>query len=374
LSDVAVVGGGCTGASIAYHLAVRGARVSLYERDTLASGPTGRSTAIVRQYYSHPLLVQMAIHGLATYAHFADSVGGTSGFVRTGVLWVTDEAGRDTLERNVRGARGVGAELELLTPAQLHELDPRIALDDLVTVCYEPRGGVCDPHAATVSYARAAERLGAEIVEHAPVTSLDSVDADAIVVAAGPWSPPLLAPVGYELPIRVARAEVGRWRLPYDADPLPALADFSPLDFYFVPSGRGYLEVGTLDPSHADRPIDPDACPEGAERETLAQFRASLERRVPAARGGHWRGSWSGLYDVTPDWHPAIGRVPGSQTVYVAAGFSGHGFKLAPAVGLSIAELILDGEARTFDLAPLDPRRFARGELLEPQYGYSVIA
>ena len=372
MTRVAVVGGGCTGTSVAYHLAARGARVTMYERDAVASGPTGRSTAIVRQYYSHPLLVRMAMHGLDVYPHFDDV--GSSAFVRTRVLWVTDEAGRETLERNVRGARTVGADLELLTAEQLHELEPRIAVDDLAAVCYEPRGGVCDPHTATVSYARAAERLGAEIREHSAVPSLDALDADVVVVAAGPWSPPLLAPLGYELPLRVARAEVGRWRLPQDDEPLPALADFSQLDFYFVPAGRGYLEVGTLDPSHAARPVDPDACPEGAERETLAHFRASLEQRVPSARGGHWRGSWSGLYDVTPDWHPAIGRVPESDSVYVAAGFSGHGFKLAPAVGLSIAELILDGEAQTFDLGPLDPGRFARRELLEPQYGYSVIA
>ena len=372
MSRVAVVGGGCTGASVAYHLAARGVHVTLYERDVLASGPTGRSTAIVRQYYSHPLLVRMAMHGLDVYSLF-DEVG-SSAFVQTGVLWVTDEAGRETLERNVRGARAVGAELELVTPEQLHELEPRIAIDELATVCYEPHAGVCDPHTATVSYARAAERLGADIREHGAVPSLDRLDADAVVVAAGPWSPPLLAPLGYELPLRVARAEVGRWRLPRDDEALPALADLSRLDFYFLPAGRGYLEVGTLDPSHADRPVDPDACPEGAERETLAHFRTSLERRVPSARGGHWRGSWSGLYDVTPDWHPAIGRVPGSDAVYVAAGFSGHGFKLAPAVGLSIAELILDGAAHTFDLGPLDPERFVRGDLLEPHYGYSVIA
>ena len=292
--------------------------MTLYERDALASGPTGRSTAIVRQYYSHPLLVRMAMHGLDVYSHFDDV--GASGFVRTGVLWMTDDAGRETFERNVRGARHVGAELELLTPEQLHELEPRIVVDDLATVCYEPRGGVCDPHTATVSYARAAERLGAEIRERSAVPSLDALDADAVVVAAGPWSAPLVAPLGYELPLRIARAEVGRWRLPQDDEPLPALADLSQLDFYFVPAGRGYLEVGTLDPSHAERPVDADACPEGAERETLSQFRASLEQRVPSARRGHWRGSWSGLYDVTPDWHPAIGRVPDCDSVYVAFG------------------------------------------------------
>jgi glycine/D-amino acid oxidase-like deaminating enzyme len=227
----------------------------------------------------------------------------------------------------------------------------------------------------TATFAAAARRLGADVREGVRVGSLDELDADVVVIACGPWSPPLLRSLGYELPIRPARAEVGRWRLPSDFDLLPpALADLSSLDFYFVPAGAGYLEVGTLDPSHADRPIDPDACPEGAEPETLARFRASLERRLPAARGGHWRGAWSGVYDVTPDWHPAVGRVPGSDAVFVAAGFSGHGFKLAPAVGLALSELILDGETRSFDLAPLATDRFVRGALLEPQYGHSVIA
>jgi len=95
---------------------------------------------------------------------------------------------------------------------------------------------------------------------------------------------------------------------------------------------------------------------------------------MPALAGGHWRGSWAGLYDVTPDWHPALGAVPGVDGVYVAAGFSGHGFKLAPAVGVSLAELIADGACTSFDLTPLAPERFERGELLSSQYGYSVLA
>ena len=117
---------------------------------------------------------------------------------------------------------------------------------------------------------------------------------------------------------------------------------------------------------------DPDSYPDYAEPETLTAYALAVAERVPAFAGGHWRGSWSGLYDVTPDWHPAIGEV--AEGVYVAAGFSGHGFKLAPAVGVSIAELIVDGAAASFDVTPLAPDRFERGELLSAQYGYSVLA
>jgi glycine/D-amino acid oxidase-like deaminating enzyme len=373
--DVAVVGGGSTGTSIAFHLAARGLSVELHERGTLASGPTGRSTAIVRQYYSHPLLVRMAVHGLGVFAHFDEAVGGTCGFARTGVLWAADEAGRPTLERNVRTALDEGADLELLSPDALAEVDPRITTDGIAVLCHEPTGGVCDPYLAAASYAEAAQRRGARVLEGSAVRALGDLAAGVVVVAAGPWSPGLLAPLGYELPIRPARAEVGRWRLPPGFGPsLPALADLSELDFYFKAGEPGFIEVGTLDPSHAGRPIDPDACPEGAEAETLDGFRRALERRLPSAAGGHWRGAWSGVYDVTPDWHPAIGPVPGSDRVYVAAGFSGHGFKLAPAVGVALAELVCDGASRGFDLAPLDPGRFARGELLDPVYGHSVVA
>src|SRR5262249_5453870 len=148
--------------------------------------------------------------------------------------------------------------------------------------------------------------------------------------------------------------------------------DFSTLGFYMRPAADCVVEVGSLDPGHAENPVDPDTCPDHAEPSTLEAYAAAVTTRLPALAGGHWRGSWSGIYDVTPDWHPAIGEV--ADGVYVAAGFSGHGFKLAPAVGLAVAELVLDGAATSFDLLPLDPNRFTVGHLLSGRYGYSVLA
>jgi glycine/D-amino acid oxidase-like deaminating enzyme len=234
-----------------------------------------------------------------------------------------------------------------------------------------------------MSFAAAAKRHGATVatgtpVEHvepgAVVTSGGTVRSEAIVVCAGPWAPPLLAPLGYELPAVPARAQIGRFRVPTGADStLPAIADLGPLQFY-VKRGEGpFLEVGTLDPDHTVEPIDPDACPEGADPGTLAHFHRSLVQRVPDLAGGHWRGSWSGVYDVTPDWQPAIGPVPGAEGVYVAAGLSGHGFKLAPAIALALSGLVADGDWDRFDLSLFDPGRFARGELIDSRYGYSVV-
>jgi sarcosine oxidase, subunit beta len=382
-AEVAIVGGGVMGASIAYHLAARGIRdVVVLERGTLACGPTGRSTAILRRHYSQPLLVRMAEHGLRTYSQLEDAVGAGCGFVRTGLLVGVDPRDRGALEHNVAVARAEGVAMELMGSDDLAELEPRIEGSGL-EYCLEPEAGYCDPYLATAGFAWAARRNGAEIAEGVTAeaiapgevrTSAGTVSAGSIVVAAGPWSPPLLAQVGYELPIRAPRAEVGRFRLPADFGPqLPALADFSASQLYFKPSDPGFIEVGSLSPRHAGRPIDPDACPEGAERATLAEFARGLRGRLRGAERGHWRGSWSAVYDVTPDWHPAIGSVPGADDVWVAAGFSGHGFKLAPAVGLSVAELVSDGRASTFDLTLLDPGRFERGELVTTTYGYSVL-
>ena len=384
-AEVVVVGGGVMGVAIAHELAAKGcADVVVLERDGLASGPTGRSTAIIRQHYSQALLIRMATRGLEVYRAFPDAVGASSGFTRAGMLVVTDPADRAALEHNVALGRTEGAATELLSAGQVRELDPRLDTSGELLFCFESEAGSCDPYLVTAGYAAAARRAGVAIKEGVQVESVTSgtvrthrgsIAAGTVVVAAGPWSAPLLEPLGYELPITCARAEVGRFRLPDEFGPAPVIvADFSALELYFKPAAEpGFLEVGSLDSSHAARPIDPDRCPDGADRETLTGFQEGLARRLRGVEGGHWRGSWSAVYDVTPDWHPAIGAVPGAEGVIVAAGFSGHGFKLAPAVGTVVAELVLDERSHTYDVELLDPGRFEREDLVGTAYGYSVL-
>jgi glycine/D-amino acid oxidase-like deaminating enzyme len=379
---VLVVGGGVMGASIAYHLATRGADVTLLERTSLCSGPTRHSTAILRLHYTQELLVRMAAHGFRVYRDFENEVGATAGFTQTGMLFGVAEEERAALEANVELGRREGADTALVSDDDLRSLDPRVVTDGLA-FCFEPEAGYCDPYLAVRGYAAAARQAGAHVSEGTAVEHVgdgtvrigaETLEADAVVVAAGPWSAALLSPVGYELPLTSAPAEVGRYRLPDPfGPPPPAVADFSSAAVYFRPAEPGFLEVGSLAPEHADEPVDPDRPVEGARSETLTVYAAALAARLRGAEGGHWRGAWTGIYDVTPDWEPVIDRVPGTERVYVAAGFSGHGFKLAPAVGLSIAELILDGVTKTFDLGLLNADRFARGELVGARYGYSVL-
>src|SRR3712207_5323117 len=158
------------GASIAYHLAARGAgSVLLLERSAVCAGPTRHSTAIIRLHYTQPLLVRMAAHGLHTYRAFADVVGTTAAFTRTGMLFAVDARERAMLEQNVALGRAEGAETFLVDAEQLSELDPRIVADDLA-FCYEPEAGHCDPYLVTTGFAAAARRTGATILEAVAVT------------------------------------------------------------------------------------------------------------------------------------------------------------------------------------------------------------
>lgn len=382
-ADVAVVGGGVMGTAIACALAERGADVVLLERGAVGSGPTRHSTAIVRLHYTQPLLVRMAAFGLDVYRSFEERYGTSAGFTPTGMLFGVVDSERGTLAANVEIGVAEGVDTALVSSEEVGAIDDRVVTDGMA-FCFERDAGYCDPYLATAGFAAAAGRAGAAIEEGGAVTAVSDAGvtlesgraaaAGAVVVAAGPWTAPLLAPLGYELPITPAPAEVGRYRLPQRfGPPPPAVADFSGRQFYFRPAEPGFVEVGSLAPEHADRPVDPDRPVEGAQLSTLRAYEAALARRLRGSGGGHWRGAWTGIYDVTPDWEPVIDRVPGTERVFVAAGFSGHGFKLAPAVGRSLAELVLDGGLATFDLSLLSAERFARGELVGARYGYSVL-
>ena len=223
------------GAAVAFHLAARGTQdVLLLERDRICSGPTRHSTAVIRLHYTQALLVQMAAHGLRTYAAFEHITGCPSGFVRTGMLFGALPRDAGPLEENVALGRRLGVETEVVGAEDVAQIDSRVVADDLV-FCYEPEAGYCDPYLATIGFARAAVRAGARVEEGVRVqtvfdggvaTDVGHVAAETVVVAAGPWTPALLTQTGYDPPIRAVRAEVGRYRLPdgFGASP-PAVAD-----------------------------------------------------------------------------------------------------------------------------------------------------
>src|SRR5439155_3765568 len=228
-ADVVVVGGGCNGASLAFHLAEgKAGRVVLLEKGALASGPTGRSTAIVRQHYSNEVTARMALDSLRVFQEWEDRIGGTCGFVRTGFLVGVRDGDRTALEGNVALQRGVGIDVRLVGADELRRLEPQLFAEDLVAGAYEPEAGYCDPVSTTTSFAEAARGRGARIVQGREVTAIriergrvagvetaaGSVAAPVVVVAAGPWARRLVDGVGVALPVEPSRHPVCAFRRP----------------------------------------------------------------------------------------------------------------------------------------------------------------
>ena len=386
-ADAVIIGGGVIGCAIQYHLAQLGvANTVLLERDVLGSGSTGRSQAICRMHYSNRITTQLAWQSLQVFANFDARVGGHSGFVRTGYLVVVNEADEGGLQRNVAMQQELGVPTSVVSQDDLARVAPMVTLYDDERAAWEPESGYADPYQVTVSYAARAREAGARVLTRAPAAGIevqgdrvqavvtvagDRIATDTVIVAAGPWSKQVLAGVGVDVPLMPVRHQVATVARPVESVPHhPTVGDISQ-SFSFRPDGSNFTTMGFGDD---DEQSDPDAYPQGLELPQATVARAKLARRVPGMADAYYRGGWSGLFTTTPDWHPVLDAVPGTEGLYCAIGFSGHGFKLSPAVGKSVAELVVEGSARDVDLSPLRFTRFAEGDLLNSSYRYRVLA
>ena len=386
-ADAVIIGGGVIGCAIQYNLARLGvSNTVLLERDVLGSGSTGRSQAICRMHYSNPVTTELAWQSLQIFSDFDARVGGASGFVNTGYLVVVNEADQAGLERNVALQQELGVPSSLVSRDDLARLAPMVTLYDDERAAWEPESGYADPYQVTVSYAARAREAGATIVSRNPASGIEMdgdrvqavvaangerVATDTVIVAAGPWSKQVLAGVGVDVPLMPVRHQVATVARPVEVVPHhPTVGDISQ-SFSFRPDGANFTTMGFGDDEESP---DPEAYPQGVDISQAASARARLARRIPGMADAYYRGGWSGLFTTTPDWHPILDAVPGVGGLYCAIGFSGHGFKLSPAIGKSVAELVVEGRARDVDLTPLRFTRFAEGDLLESSYRYRVLA
>ncbi len=368
-ADVIIIGGGVTGASIAFHLAARGVTdVLVLERRFLASGGTGRSVGIVRQLYPTPETSQMVVRSLAAFRAFRDAVGSESGYVGCGAVIGVSRAMRAKLEETVALQRRFGVRAEVLEPGELARVEPRIDPHGLGAVLYEPDSGYGDPTAVTTGYAEAARRQGVHIEQGVEVVAIraagdrvvgvdtaggERIDAPVVVNAAGLWSRALAALAGVSLPIIIGRHPVfvverdagfGRPHLVY-----LDLAGGS----YARPETGGLTLTGSLTDDETQHPMEPDLLGDvGLDEATPVLERTG--RAIPRLAEATYRRGWAGAFDITPDWMPILDESP-VKGFWIATGMSGHGFKLAPAVGEMMAALI------TRAAPPVNPAPFAFG-------------
>ena len=390
--DVVVVGGGIVGASTAYHLALLSdARVALVERDQICSGGTAKSCAIVRTHYSITGNTALTLKSLTMFhdlAGYLDDPQADAGFVQSGYLILAPEGETaDMLVGNLDKQAGIGAETHPITPAEARARHPLLDLAGIGAVGYEPQSGYADPCLTTASFIRAARARGVTVMTGRDVSGLlteggrttglatgdGPIAAGRVVLAIGPWTRALTDPLRIETHLEVSRHTVLTFRAaaPY-ARTTPVVKDLSTGNkMYFRPAAGGVVLVGTGD--HGDPIDDPDAMTGAVADDFLLRQSAQITRRMPSFADADLADRWVGAYDITPDWNPVLGPIEQIRDLTLAYGFSGHGFKLAPAVGLMLARTIL-GQETEIDITPYRLDRFDTGALLTGAYGIGSIS
>jgi sarcosine oxidase subunit beta len=381
-ADVVVIGGGLFGTSIAYQLCRRGAgRVLLLERDALGSGDSGRTFGMVRRHYSNAVTALLARRGSHTIMHWADEIGvGDSGYVETGYLLPVPEALVEAARGNVARLAALGLDTSFVEPGEIGEIEPLLALDGIAGAAYEPDGGFADAHKMILGWFAAAYEYGLEarfrcaaselIVEDGRIRGVRTPDGDIacdrVVLATGAWARELLTPVGVQLPIALKRIQVAVLRQPAGA-PRPNVVCSDAVTNVVVRPDRGALFCAVT--YFGDEPLDAaDDCDYDASPGYEQAIRRALGERYPALAGATWQRGWAGRYDYSPDWNPIVGEAPGVEGLQLALAWSGHGFKLSPAVGEVVAAEVV-GDEPVIDVTALRPTRFAEGELLRLAYG-----
>lgn len=384
-ADVIVVGAGVQGASLAFHLARRGVRVVILERGSVGAGATGRSSGFVRMHYDLATEARLAFASFPYFTDWSDLVGaGDPSFVRTGFLEVVPADLASNLRANVEMLQAIGIETSAVDAAEVARLMPGAAVDDVSVAAYEPGSGYADPAGTAAGFVAAARAAGARLIHGCHVAGV-VVDGEAVVGvetdqgrfgapivvdAAGAWAGELARTVGLEIPVEPWRHDTAYFGLPDGRETdFPILID-DVNHVYFRPEGHDLMLVGLKTGNEVggspDRPLEP------MRQSVVEEMIASVCARVPWMTGGTLRTSHGGQDGITPDQRPILGPA-GPDGFYLDCGFSGTGFKTAPAVGACMAELILDGRATTVDIGAYGLERFAEGRLLVGPHPYGHL-
>ncbi len=384
--DAIIIGAGIMGCSTAFQLAKHGWKVAVLEKDHIGSGSTGKSSAIIRQHYSNEVTARMALYGLREFQDFKERVGGECGFVRTGYVGIASAKDQAGLAANVALQQSIGIKTDLISAECLREIMPGVETSDLVSACYEPESGYADPHLTVNAYADAARRLGAQIFVNSEVvgvrfvsghvagvdTKADRLDAPLVLNCAGPWGARVARLVGLDVPINPCRVQVTFFRRPAGHEAAhPVVADFIHATYFRAETGNLTL-VGLIDPAEANAIVNPDSYNESVGTDFVLDVGERLVRRYPAMERSQNTGGYAGLYAITPDWHPIIDELPAGSGFFICAGFSGHGFKLGPAVGLMAAEMLIGESTPTFDRRLFRFSRYAENDPVRGRYEYSI--
>jgi sarcosine oxidase subunit beta len=381
-ADIVIVGAGVMGASIAFHLALRKAgRILVVDKDHVGRGGSGRSSGLIRMHYSFPAEVQLALVSLRMFERWAELVGETSLFQKTGFVRIVHPNETEQLRRNVAMQHELGVNVRLISQAELRELEPDWVVDEVQEAAYEPDSGYGDGAGVANDFLARARELGVAYsprtrvtsfrIEagkvHGVVTDQGGVSTPMVVAASGPWTRPLFAEAGYDLPIETEYHQVAILKNASGMRSGGCACIDSVSATYFRPDGPDKFLVGDF---YGKRPIDPDDFPQRASGESLEKLIERACRRIPKLENAELMRGVTGVYDMTPDCRPLLGEIPGTAGLYACAGFSGMGFKISPAIGLVMSELLVGGRGKIVDITAFAPNRFAEGRPIKAEFEY----
>jgi sarcosine oxidase, subunit beta len=393
-TEVVVIGGGSTGASVLYNLAKGGMRdaVLLERGPGIASGQTSRSTALVRTHYSVPIVAKMA---LLSYRYFKDFErelpGYTAGYVETGLLVGVDRASEEALRESVKMFERTGIISKFISKEEARSLEPLLDTSSFSAVVHEPQMGYAEPTTTAASFASAAGDLGAKVMTNTSVTKITKtsdgydlsttsgdISASKVVLATGVWSGPFFKSLGIPVPIKVVRHPVTIYRRPDEYRGVrPCVFDFGQ-SAYYKPEGVSLLFVGSLEAEldEAGLPVDPDNYDTDVTFDEVERLSTWTSKTFPimASKGKYERG-YGGIYDDTPDQQPVIDELSayGFPGLFCLVGLSGHGFKLSPEFGRIMASMVTRGSFPDYDVSVFGLKRFETGNLLRSRYNLSTV-
>jgi len=370
-AEVVVIGGGIMGASTAYHLARRGCTdvVVLEAGEMFGLGSTGLNAGGIRYQFATKVNVELSKLSIGMMEKFADDMGQEVGLRRCGYLFMLDrEADLAQFRANVALQNSLGVPSRVVSASEIAELAPEVDIAGIIGGTWCPLDGLVDPNGLLQGYVSNARRLGATLSTSTPavgidvsggrvqrvVTKMGAIDTSTVVIAGGPWSGQIGAMAGIDLPIQPIRRQIAvTGPIPGLRPNFPFVIDFS-RSLYFHREGNGIL-TGM---SNRDEPAGFDT---RVDQEWRLHHVENAIERLPLLADAEIVAEWAGLYEVTPDDQPILGRIPQVSGLLACAGFSGHGLMHGPAAGLLMAEEILDGKAYTIEIDALRWSRFESG-------------
>ena len=378
-ADIVIIGGGIIGLSIAYYLAMkRAGRIFLFEKGQLGEGSTSRCVGGIRVQFSTEINIRFSLESLKTFNQFREEFGINPEFKRIGYLFLaTTESEIEVFKESMKLQKEFDIPVEFLSPDEIRWCWPYLKMDDILGGTFCSWDGYAGPNEILFGFASGAKRAGVKIYEgmeiigisfergkiHSVKTKDKEIFTPVVVNAAGPYAASIGEMVGIKIPVKPLRRQIFITAPFYLTDQtIPLTIDFH-RGWYFRQEMDGLLLSGPLD-SEPSFNLNTDY-------EAMVETSESAIYRVPVLEKARIARGWAGLYEISPDHHAILGKVPEVEGFFLANGFSGHGFQHSPAVGKVIAELITEGKAKTIDINSLSIKRFEKGELImEPMTAF----